>query len=107
MDRPDHVSGFECVLEYHGAAHQLRKEDAKKLPEDVAERQQIQEADGMNPSFVLEIFLNLQFQWRNIGENVAVRDYDSLGLGGGAGSEDDFQRVGRFDLGGRISRGRV
>src|SRR5579864_7428213 len=107
MDRPDNVSRFECVLEDYGAAHQLRKEDAKKLAEDVAERQQVQEADGVYPSFVFEIFPNLQFERRNIGENVAVRNYDSLGLGGGAGSEDDFQRVRGFDLGGRMSHGRL
>src|SRR5580658_10030130 len=107
MDRPNYVNRFECVLEDHGAAHQLRKEDAKKLAEDMAERQQIQETDWVYPSFVFKIFPDLQFERRNIGENVAVRNYDSLGLGGGAGSEDDFQRVRGFDLGGGISYGRV
>ena len=107
MDRPNHVARFECVLKDHGAAHELRKEDAKKLAEDVAERQQIQEPDWVYPSFVFKIFPHLQFERRNVRENVAMRDHDSLGLGGGAGSEDDFQCVCGGDSGGGISRGRV
>ena len=31
-DRADYVSRFECVLEDHGAAHQLRQEDARNCP---------------------------------------------------------------------------
>src|ERR1700734_3674556 len=87
-------------MKYHRAAHQLGQEDSQKLSEDVTERQQIQEADRMKPAFVLQIFLNFQFQRRNVGENIAVRDHNSLWLGGGAGSEDDFERVGRLDTGG-------
>src|SRR3984893_16375290 len=60
MNGPDHLGRFECVLKYHPAAHQLRQEDSQKLSEDVAEWQQIQEADRMHPSFVLEIFSNLE-----------------------------------------------
>ena len=36
-----------------------------------------------------------------------MRDYNSFGLGGRAGSEYDLQRVRGFDVGGGIGRGRV
>src|SRR5208337_5245609 len=45
-DGGDNLGGFERVLKNDRAAHELWEEHAEKLPEDVDERQQVQEADG-------------------------------------------------------------
>src|SRR5580700_95259 len=94
-------------MEYHRAAHQLGKEDSQKLSEDMTERQQIQETNWMHPSFILEIFSDLDFQRRNICADIAMRDDDSLWLSSGAGGEYDFQRVGGSDFFGGIFRRRM
>jgi hypothetical protein len=99
--------GFSVSLKYHRAAHELRQKDSQKLSKDVAERQQVQETDRVHPAFVLKIFPNLHFQRCNVRENIAMRNYNSLGLGRRTRSEDDLQRVRGFDLGGLIGGRRM
>ena len=67
-----------------------RDEGGHGLAEHVAERQQVQEADGKKRPRVFAVFLDLAFHRNDVRENVAMRDDDALGLGGGAGGEDDF-----------------
>ena len=59
----------------------------------MAQRQQVQKADGMNQTLVLEIFGDLRLESFQVGENVAVGDDHAFGLGGAAGSEYDLNHV--------------
>ena len=61
----------------------------------------------MHPALVLEVFLDLQFERGDVGEDVGVCDHYALGLGGGTGGEDDLERVCGCDFGGGVGCGRV
>ena len=66
---PDGANDFarlERILENHRAAHQLRQKYSQKLPEHVAQGQQVQEANGMDQAFILQIFLDFCFQRRDV-----------------------------------------
>ena len=67
-----------------------RNERRHGLSEHVAQRQQVEKSDGRERAGVAEVFLHLIFDRNNVGQNVPMRDDDALGLGGGAGGEDDF-----------------
>ena len=71
----------------------MRQEDAEELAEDVAERQQVQEAQRMEDALVLEIFADLAFERLEVRQDVAVRDDDAAWLGRGAGGEDNLDDV--------------
>src|SRR5436309_1202025 len=107
MDGVYHVASFRASRKHHDSAQQLRQENAEELSEDVAQRKQIQEANRVYPFFVLEVFANFDFQRFDVGEQIGVGDHDALGLGGGAGGEDDLKSVGAGDVGGMVGRGGV
>jgi hypothetical protein len=65
---------------------------AHELPKDVAERQRVQNAQGMNEALVAQILADLLLQGIERGQHIALGVHDALGLGGGAGGEDDLQR---------------
>ena len=64
----------------------------------MAEGQQIQKANGMHEAFVLQILLHLRFQRRDVRKNISMGNHDTLGLGGGARSENNLQRVIAVDV---------
>ena len=98
MNRCHDLGGIESVLENDSCAEQRRKKNSEELTEDVAERQQVEKAQRMKEAFVLEILRNLGGDGSEIAGHVGVGENDSLGLGGGAGGEDDFQRDRRVEL---------
>ena len=66
---PDGANDFarlERILKDHGAAHQLRQKHSQELSEHMAQGQQVQEANGMDQAFVLQIFLDFRFERRDI-----------------------------------------
>ena len=90
--------GVECVLENDSAAQQRGKKDSEELAEDVAQRQQVQETNGMHEPLVLQIFSDFRFDGDEVADHVGVGEHDSLGLSRGAGGEDDFEWVGGLNL---------
>jgi hypothetical protein len=89
---------MEPAHEDHHARQHRRNKRRHGLPEHVAERQQVEKTDGRERPLVAKIFLHFAFHRNDVGENIAVRNDYALGLGGGAGGEND--------LGGLISRDR-
>src|SRR5208282_1066414 len=99
-DRRHDFGWVECVLEHDGRAQQRGKKNSQELAEDMAERQQVQEAKRMHKPLVLQVLLDLGFNRGQVADHVGVGEHDSLGLGGGAGSENNFERIGRLNLSG-------
>ena len=97
--------------EHDGAVEHRRHERGHGLSEHVAERQQVQEADGKERFAVRRVFAHLAFHRDDVGEDVAVRQHHTLGLGCCARGEDDFDRVvarhGHGTEGGGIERAEV
>ena len=85
--------GFSVSWKMHGRGQQLRQEDAEKLSEDVAERQQVQKAQRMEDALVAKVLADLALQRLEVGQDVAVRDDDAARLGRGARGEDDLHDV--------------
>src|ERR1039458_3900966 len=52
-DRRHDFGWVECVFEHDGRAQQRGKKNSQELAEDVAQRQQVQEANGMHEPLVL------------------------------------------------------
>ena len=52
---------------------------------------------GANGPLIADVLLDFAFHRNDIGQNVAVRDDDAFGLGGGAGGEDDLGELILFD----------
>ena len=85
--------GVERFLEDDRGTHQRRNEDPEELAEDVAQRKQIHEAQGMKETLVFQIGLNSALERLEIRENVAVREDHAAGLGGRTGSEHNLGDV--------------
>src|ERR1700761_2868506 len=92
-DDIDDLGGLQRIYEHYGACQKRRNENAQHLPENMAQRQQIQEAQGMEETLVPQIFLDFVLDGFDIGQHVAVRDHYATRLGGRSGSEDYFQGV--------------
>ena len=71
-------------------AQKLRNEDAHKLPKDVAQRDEIQEANRMKEAPPLNVFCDLSFQRQQVGEQIAMREQHAFRSRGRAGGENDF-----------------
>ena len=97
-NRPHDFGGVECVFENDGAAQQRGKKNSEELAEDVAQRQQVQKPNWMHEPLVLQIFSDFGFDRDEVADHVGVGEHDSLGLGRGAGGEDDFEWVGGLNL---------
>ena len=102
---PDDFFRIEPTHENHYAGQHRRDEGGHGLAEHVAERQKIQKADGGERAGVIAILEDFTFHRNNIGQNVAVRNDDAFGFGGGAGSEDDFGGLVFFMAAGRRMAG--
>ena len=63
----------------------------------MAERKQVEETKRMDEAFVLSIFLDFGGDGSEVAGHVGVGEHDSFGLGGGAGGEDNFERIGWLD----------
>ena len=85
----------------------MRKENSEKLSEHVAEREQVQKTDWMREAFILQILLDVRLQRLDVRQDVAVRDNDSLGLGGCSRGEYDFKGVTWLQIGRCIGTGRM
>jgi hypothetical protein len=104
LDRADHLGGIQTFLENDEPLQQLRDEDTEELPEDMTQRQQVQEADRMNHSFVLQIFLNLALERLEVRQDVAMRNHHAFGFRRRSGSKNDLDRVVTPELGFGIGR---
>ncbi len=70
-----------------------RDEGRHGLSEQVAERQQIQEADGRERAHVFAVFFDALVDRLQVREDVAMRDGDAFRVAGGAGGEEDLGHV--------------
>ncbi len=71
----------------------------------MAEREQVEEANGMDEVLELQILRDFGLDWEEVADNVGVSEHDSFGLGGGAGGENDFERIGRLNRNGTEALG--
>src|ERR1700739_2200278 len=53
--RLNNFGGIQCIEEHRCAAKKLGDKNAEQLPEDVAERQKVHDAQRMDPSFVAAV----------------------------------------------------
>ena len=93
LDSGDDLRRVERVLKVDFAAEELRHEDAHELAEDMAERQQVEEADRVEGPFPLAVLVDLALKRAEVRQQVAVRDDDALRLGGRPRREDDLGDV--------------
>src|SRR5581483_4716457 len=70
-----HLRRSQCVLENDSSTQQLRQEHPEKLSENVAQRQQIQKADGMHQPLILQVFGDLLLERCDIGKHVGMADH--------------------------------
>src|SRR5207248_804768 len=82
LDGAGYLRGVERVLKVNFAAKELRHEEPHELPEDVAERQEVEEADGVDEALPTQVLPRLLFERREVGEQVAVREADAARVGG-------------------------
>ena len=80
-----------------------RNQRRHRLPEHMAQRQQVQETDGRERAHVLSILIDLMVDGFQVGQNIAVRESDAPGCAGSTRSEQDFRDLTRF---GRRKTGR-
>ena len=73
-------------------------EESQKLSEDVAQGQQVQEAQGMEPLLVLPMLSDLALNRFEVRQHVAVGDHNSLRFGSRSRREDDLKHVVAGDL---------
>src|SRR5437868_6686871 len=93
---PDSSQDFrriEALWKDDGASDELWNKNPQKLPENVAERQHGQKADGMKDALVLSVMRNLSFKGPEISEDVGMRDHYSSRLRRCARGENDFHRL--------------
>ena len=79
--------------EYHDAGEHRRDEGGHRLTEHVAERQEVEEADGGKWRGPLPVLHHLTLDRDDVGEDVPMGDDDALRLGCGTGCEDDLRHV--------------
>ena len=85
--------GIGGIFENDGGAEQWRNEQRHELSENVAERNQRDEAQRVQEAFVFQIGLDAAFDGFEIGEKISVGEHDAARLGGGAGGEENFGNV--------------
>ncbi len=51
----------------------------------------------MKRALVADVFLDFAFDWNDVCQNIAMRDEDPFGFGGGAGGEQDLGELILFD----------
>ena len=73
--------GVLAALEDHRAGEHRRNEDRHRLTEHVAQRQQVEKAYRREGRAYLRYFSTSLLDGHDVGQNVAVRDDNALGLG--------------------------
>jgi len=105
VNRADYFRGVERIEEHGCAAQNLRKKNSEKLAEDVAERKEVEKAQGVKEAFPAAVTVDFSFECFEVGEEVAVGEDDAAGFGRGAGGEDNFDGIGALNWrGGKFRR---
>ncbi len=97
MNGGDDFRGIEGIFEDDGGAEKRWNKNSEELSEDVAEWKKVEKTQGMDEALVFEIFCDLLRDGSEVADHVGMGENDSLGLGGRAGGEDDFQGIGRLN----------
>ncbi len=93
--------GIVAAHEHDDASQHRRNEGGHRLPEHVAQGQQVQEPDRAEWFRVPAILQDLFFDRDDVREHVAVRDHHALRLGRRARREDDLRHIVTHDRDGR------
>ena len=91
----------QAALEVDLGAEDGGNPQAHGLAEDVAERQRVEEAQGVDVFLVAQVGLGSLHDGVDAGEDVAVRVNDALWVAGGAGGEEDLERCVAREAGNR------
>ena len=86
--------------------HQRRNQQGQRLSEQMAQRQEIQNAKRQKRPGILSILRHFARDRLEIRQQIAVRDDDALRLGGGPRGEDDFRDIAGSSYAGRRWYGR-
>ena len=81
------------IFEDDCRAEQRRDEQGHELAEDVAERNQRDEAQRMKPLLVFAIGIDAAFERLEIRQEIAVGQNDAARLAGRAGREENLREV--------------
>ena len=104
LDDAHDVVRVEAAHEHDRAVHHRRDVGRHRLPEHVAERQQIEKAQRQERPRVFLVLEHLALDRHDVRQHVAMADDHALGFGGGAGREDDLRDVVARDRDGRHRR---
>src|ERR1700690_1028542 len=89
----NYLRWIERVHEHRSPAENLRKKYSQQLPEDVAQRKQIQKTQWVKKAFVAPVTVDLLFNWLEIREKVSVRQHHSARLRRCSRCEDNFNGI--------------
>ena len=92
-DGTQNLRGIGGIFEGDGSAKKRRDEKRHELSENVAERNQRDEANGMQETFIFQIGFHAALDRLEVGEKISVREDDATRLGGGSGGEKNFDQV--------------
>ena len=95
MNQLDHVARAIARSEENVTADHGRDESRHCLAEHVAERKQIQKADGAERTDIFAVFFDAFIDRLQIRQNVAMRNRYALRVTGRAGGEEDLGKFGR------------
>src|SRR5262249_43036424 len=93
LDGGNHFARVQAVLKDHCSPDQRRNEHGHELSEDVAQRKQIEETDGMENAFVFEVLGNLALDWIQTGQQVAMREHYTARFSRGPGGKNNLGSV--------------
>ncbi len=85
LDRANDLGRIRRRLKHNRRTEQRWNEQSHDLAEDVAERDERNEAQRMHPLFVTAIRIDTAFEWLEVGEEVSVGKDDASRFGRGAG----------------------
>ena len=90
LDGAENFGRISGGFENYRGAEERGNEEGHELSEDVAERNQGDEAERMKKAFVFEVGLHAALDGFEVGEKVSMGEDDAAGFGSGAGGEQDF-----------------
>ena len=79
------------IFEDDRGAEERRHEERHELAEDVAQRNDGDEAQRVKPALVFSVLGDALFQWFEIREEIAVGQDNATRLAGGAGGEENLR----------------
>src|SRR5882762_6941255 len=91
FDGAENFAGIGGVFENYRGAEKRWNEKSHELSEDVAQRNQRNEAQRMEQTLVFEIGLHAAFYGFEVGKKISVREDDAARFGRSAGGEEDFR----------------